>query len=91
MERVLEDDGSDDAPWRLVPAEEALSRIVVVALSVDDLDDAHKAVEELRALITNGEMFMAVNMLGRMFMGSMAETQEFVADHGGWVRPCNAN
>lgn len=91
MERVEEEDGSDNAPWRLVEPEVAVSRIAVVARTEEDVPDAQKALEELRGLFASGQMFMAENVLGRMFMGSLDETQEFVASHGGWATPCNAH
>lgn len=91
MERVAEDDASDNAPWRLVSAEAAMRNIVVVARTEEDIPDAQKALDELRALLSSGEMFMVENMSGRMFMGSLAEVQEFVASRGGWATPCNAH
>lgn len=91
MEKLAESICTAAAPWRLLQGEEAMSRIVVVVHSEEDRETAQQAVRELRAMFSDGTLFIAESLLGDMFIGSLDVTREFVASNGGWATPFDAN
>ena len=82
---------NDKGPWRLLSGAEAASRVAIAAEDEDSIQSAAEHTAKLHAEFLEGRMFAATSLSGNIFLGNHAETQQFVNDHGGWVRPTSVS